>query len=639
MSIPRPGSSLSAAGVSGCHDHAVTFYDTEQCLTAAVCDFAEPGVRDGDGAIVLATSAHHGDFELALGAGGVDIAAMVAADRYLALDARETLAGFMVGGVLNAEIFARTVGALVERAGASGRRVRIFCEMAALLWDDGNVGDAIALEDAWSDLAATHEFVLLCAFPMRSFEDAQCADAFKRICDAHSSVIACESHTQRAGTGEQERQTARLRHEKAELGARLDGQSPTRQSADTPVCHADTPVCQSPTRAVRQGLLTIDAEGRLTCMSAAAEQLLGWTEAQLRGRDAREAIQYHRPDGSDGASAVGRHPGVFGDGPPRRSERDVFVRRDGTIVPVLCSATARPEGGSVILFSDAAEETARRRSAESDAVIWVSRICEALDEDRFELYSQPIVPLGGGAAREELLLRMVSRDGYVISPGAFLPTAETFGLVAEIDRWVIAQAARYAAVGRVVHVNLSAASVADPCLPGFIATQLQKVVAPPSNVIFEVVETALTSKPTAGEQFALSIHELGCGLALDDFGTGFGSLANLKRLPVQSLKIDVDFVCDLSANEATRHLVRAIVDIAHRFGADTIAEGVEDHRTLALLRDFGVDYAQGYLLSYPTPRRDAPRLLRHDPNSRATVGDRARQLRGQLLHSGHPGHE
>ncbi len=636
MSIPTPGSSPSAAGASGCHDHAVTFYDTERCLTAAVCDFAEPGARDGDGAIVLATSAHHGDFELALGAAGVDIAAMVAADRYLALDARKTLAGFMVGGALNAEIFAHTVAALIERAGASGRRVRIYCEMAALLWDDGHVGAAIALEDAWSDLAATHEFVLLCAFPMRSFEDAQCAAAFKRICDAHSNVIACESHTQRAGAGEQDRQTARLRHEKAELGAhlaRLDGQPASARRS------ADTPAYESPAPTVRQGLLTIDADGRLTCMSAAAEQLLGWTEAQLRGRNAQEAIQYHRPDGSDGASAVGRHAGVFGDGPSRRSERDVFVRHDGTIVPVLCSATARTEGGIVILFSDAAEETARRASAESDDVIWVSRICEALDEDRFELYSQPIVPLGGGAAREELLLRMVSRDGYVISPGAFLPAAETFGLVTEIDRWVIAQAARYAAVGRVVHVNLSAASVADPCLPSFIATQLQKVVAPPSNVIFEVVETALTSRPAAGEEFAIAIRDLGCGLALDDFGTGFGSLANLKRLPVQSLKIDVDFVCDLSTNEATRHLVRAIVDIAHRFGADTIAEGVEDHRTLELLRDYGVDYAQGYLLSHPAPQRDAPRLLRHDPNSRTTADDRARQLRGQLLHSGHHGGE
>ena len=625
MTIPSPGSSLSAAGAAGCHDHAVTFYDSEQCLTVAVCDFAEPGARDGDGTIVLATSAHHGDFELELGAAGVDVAAMVAADRYLALDARETLAGFMVGGALNAEIFARTVAALIERAGASGRRVRIYCEIAALLWDDGNVGAAIALEDAWSDLAATHAFVLLCAYPMRAFEDAQCADAFKRVCDAHSNVIACESHTLRAGAGAQERQTARLRNEQAELGVHLDRQlSGAGRSADTPVY-------ESPTRAARQGLLTIDSEGRLACMSATAEQLLGWTEAQLRGRDAQDAIQYHRPDTGDGASAVGRRAGVFGDGPPRRSERDVFVRRDGTIVPVLCSATARPEGGIAILFSDAAEETARRRSAESDDIIWVSRICEALGEERFELYSQPIVPLGGGAAREELLLRMVSRDGYVISPGAFLSAAETFGLVAEIDRWVIAQAARYAAFGRVVHVNLSAASVADPCLPGFIAAQLQKVMAPPSNVTFEVVETALTTNPAAGEQFAFAIRDLGCGLALEDFGTGVGSLANLERLPVQSLKIDIDFVRDLSANEATRHLVRALVDIAHRCGADAIAEGVEDHRTLELLRGYGVDYAQGYLLSHPAPQRDAPRLLRHDPNSRATVGDRARQLRGQLL--------
>ncbi len=120
---------------------------------------------------------------------------------------------------------------------------------------------------------------------------------------------------------------------------------------------------------------------------------------------------------------------------------------------------------------------------------------------------------------------------------------------------------------------------------------------------------------------------------LDGFGTGFGSLANLKRLPVQALKIDGDFVRDPSSNEANQHLVRAMVDIARSFGCETIAVGVEDSHTLDVLRAYGVDYVQGYLLSHPAPQPEAPPPLRQDRRKRQ-LADRARQLRGQLLEEG-----
>ncbi|MEA2143564.1 MAG: hypothetical protein QOI64_1994, partial [Solirubrobacteraceae bacterium] len=103
------------------------------------------------------------------------------------------------------------------------------------------------------------------------------------------------------------------------------------------------------------------------------------------------------------------------------------------------------------------------------------------------------------------------------------------------------------------------------------------------------------------EAFARDLRRLGCGLVLDDFGTGFGSFTYLKRLPVQSLKIDVDFVCDLPCNQANQHLVRAIVSLARSFGSETIAEGVEDEKTLVLLRKLGVDFAQGYHIGRPAP--------------------------------------
>jgi PAS domain S-box-containing protein len=350
-----------------------------------------------------------------------------------------------------------------------------------------------------------------------------------------------------------------------------------------------------------EGLLALDQDGRVTFVNAAAERMLGWSEAELRDRYAHGVVTGH---GAEIESARRQRRAV-------RSMEEAFMRRDGRMLPVMCSITPKPYGGSVIVFQDATEEIERRRSAERelDAVTWVGRIREAVDEDRLELYTQPIIPLAGGTAREELLLRMTTRGGEVVPAGQFLPAAEQFGLIVELDRWVIAQAMRIAAHGRIVQVNLSAASTADARLLDFIDHELRAGEAPPSNVIFELTETALMSNAAAGEAFAGGLVELGCGLALDDFGTGFGSLTYLKRLPVQSLKIDVDFVRDLPDNEANQHLVRAIVSLARSFGNETVAEGVENEETLALLRAYGVDYAQGFYVSRPAPvaqRNDRP---------------------------------
>jgi PAS domain S-box-containing protein len=356
-------------------------------------------------------------------------------------------------------------------------------------------------------------------------------------------------------------------------------------------------------QSIVEGLIAIDGEGRLTCMNAAAEQMLGWREEELRGRDLRTILHLNRPD--DAAPPAHDCP-LARSRTKRLTARpleDAFVCRSGTLLPVLCDATPVPGMGVVIMFRDASEEIQRRLRAETalDAVTWVGRIREALDEDRMEIYSQPIISLAGAPDREELLLRMITRDGQVLSAGAFLPAAEEFGLILEIDRWVIAQAVRLAARGRLVQVNLSVASTADGRLLEFIEQELCAGDAPPANVIFELTETALMRNMAAGEAFAAGLRELGCGLVLDDFGTGFGTLTYLQRLPVQSLKIDVDFVRDLPTNPANQHLVRAILGLARSFAIDAIAEGVEDEQTLTLLRAYGVQYAQGYHIGRPLP--------------------------------------
>jgi EAL domain-containing protein (putative c-di-GMP-specific phosphodiesterase class I) len=197
---------------------------------------------------------------------------------------------------------------------------------------------------------------------------------------------------------------------------------------------------------------------------------------------------------------------------------------------------------------------------------------------------------------------MVGRDGEIVAPGSFLPVAEKFGLIVEIDRWVISQAAKLAAQsGRVIEVNVSAESIGARDLIGFIGRQLADTGADPAHLIFEITETALMHDLTRGEMFARALAEFGCGLALDDFGTGFGSFTYLKKLPLTHLKIDTEFVRDLDGNPANRHVVRAIVSLARAFGLRTIAEGVEDEETLTHLRAEGVDFAQGFHIGRPNP--------------------------------------
>jgi EAL domain-containing protein (putative c-di-GMP-specific phosphodiesterase class I) len=189
-------------------------------------------------------------------------------------------------------------------------------------------------------------------------------------------------------------------------------------------------------------------------------------------------------------------------------------------------------------------------------------------------------------------------------------------LVTSIDRWVIAQAIDLAAAGHPVELNLSARSFSDPTLPYFIQQLLDRTGADPKLLVFELTETALLHNDRAATCFAERIHAMGGRLALDDFGTGYGAFTYLKHLPVDLLKIDIEFVRDAVREPASRSLIDAVVSLADAFGLATVTEGVEDEATLALLRDLGVDHAQGYHLARPAPLSDT--LL--DPTSVVDVG-------------------
>jgi diguanylate cyclase (GGDEF)-like protein/PAS domain S-box-containing protein len=233
---------------------------------------------------------------------------------------------------------------------------------------------------------------------------------------------------------------------------------------------------------------------------------------------------------------------------------------------------------------------------------WSVRIREALDQGRFVLHSQPIVELASGSvAQEELLLRMVDSAGELIPPLAFLPTAEKCGLITEIDQWVITQATKIAAGGPTVAVNLSATSVGDPGVLDLIERELHYHGTDPGKLVFELTETALMQNLDRARLFAERLVALGCRFALDDFGTGYASFTYLKRLPVQYLKIDIEFVRELSHNLHDVSVVRAIVGLAGDFGQRTIAEGVEDEQTAEALRALNVSFGQGYHYGRPSP--------------------------------------
>jgi diguanylate cyclase (GGDEF)-like protein/PAS domain S-box-containing protein len=242
---------------------------------------------------------------------------------------------------------------------------------------------------------------------------------------------------------------------------------------------------------------------------------------------------------------------------------------------------------------------------------WTDRIRAALADDGFLLYYQPILDLASGdVSQYELLLRMRGEeDGDVVLPGAFLPPAERFGLIRDIDRWVVHEAIQLLArleqkgsnLELLLEINLSGKSVGDPELPKLIARDLAEAGLDPTKLIFEITETAAIANMEDAAKFARGLNQLGCRFALDDFGAGFGSFYYLKYLPLDYLKIDGDFIEKLASSPVDQRMVKAMVDVARGLEMKTIAEYVGDDESVRLLRDFGVDYAQGFHVGKPAP--------------------------------------
>ena len=242
---------------------------------------------------------------------------------------------------------------------------------------------------------------------------------------------------------------------------------------------------------------------------------------------------------------------------------------------------------------------------------WVSRITSAVEQERFELYFQPIIGIGE-AGRErrghyEMLLRMRDIDGEIISPDLFIPAAERYNLMSTLDRWVVRTALRTLAdrdapdgeARYTIAINLSGTSLSEDRFLDFLIEELQHRALPAGAVCFEITETAAISNLSRVIHFMQELKKLGCLFSLDDFGSGLSSFTYLKNLPVDYLKIDGHFIRNVTTDEVDQTMVRAISDVGKAMGIETIAERVENRDVLDKLAEIGVEFAQGFYVARP----------------------------------------
>ena len=288
---------------------------------------------------------------------------------------------------------------------------------------------------------------------------------------------------------------------------------------------------------------------------------------------------------------------------------------------IACKA-AKDEGKDRIEAFEENNTTLVRRSEEIE---WIGRVQEALRDDLFVLYCQPVMPLldKSKAAHFEVLIRMRDHNGEILPPIAFLPAAERYQLMPMVDRWVVHHTLKMLgacwktiAAGKPIFcINLSGQSFSNPGFQAFIMDEIREANIPPKNICFEVTETVAISHIDDAVNFMSALRKFGCSFSLDDFGAGLSSFGYLKVLPLDYLKIDGSFVREVTTDDVSRSMVQAICQIGKTMSLSVIAEFVGDEETKDALRSIGVDYAQGFGVGKPVPFTDILSELEHNANA------------------------
>jgi EAL domain-containing protein (putative c-di-GMP-specific phosphodiesterase class I) len=267
--------------------------------------------------------------------------------------------------------------------------------------------------------------------------------------------------------------------------------------------------------------------------------------------------------------------------------------------------SAKESGRNRVHMYDASELSGRHRE-----MYWVGRVTRAVEENQLELFYQPIAathPVSHVApAFHELLVRLRADDGRLVLPGEFIPAAERYNVVAAIDRWVVERAVRLLderAGGDsplLLALNLSGTSLSDRAFLDFVLNLVEQPRIA-RGLCFEITETAVITHMSQAVYFMREPKKRGCRFALDDFGSGLSSFHYLKTLPVDFLKIDGQFIGNVTTDAVDRSMVEAISQVGRALGISTIAEKVESAEVFAELTRLRVDFAQGYFLSRPQP--------------------------------------
>ena len=313
----------------------------------------------------------------------------------------------------------------------------------------------------------------------------------------------------------------------------------------------------------------------------------------------REAVRNYKFTWEERTFRLGASIGVV----PITAEND-GVAGILSAAEAACAAAKESGRNRIYSFQENDLDLMRRRRE----MQWAARINNALEEGRFEIFRQLIVPLHNQETglHFELLLRMRDEHGKTIAPDQFIAAAERYNITPAIDRWVIENAFRWLVSEAderekltMCAINLSGQSLSDDKFLPFVIDQLHRSGIDGSKICFEITETAAVASFSQANRFIQTLKELGCRFALDDFGTGLSSFGYLKHFPVDFLKIDGSFVKDMLHDPIDREMVRSINEIGHLTGKRTIAEFAESQEIIEMLRSLGVDYAQGYGVSIP----------------------------------------
>jgi diguanylate cyclase (GGDEF)-like protein len=328
------------------------------------------------------------------------------------------------------------------------------------------------------------------------------------------------------------------------------------------------------------------------------------SDAFLIAEELREMVQDFRYIHQDKMFTIGVSIGMVAITPDFNNIGSIMSAAD-----TACYA-AKDNGRNRIHLFQALDEDVAKRHGEME---WVGRITQAMEDNQFCLFCQPILPIANVDDQQryfEILLRKRDADGKLVPPMAFIPAAERYDLMISIDRWVIRNTmANYRQLldnnhnqsDCVFTINLSGVSLNDPSLLGFIHEQLTIFAVPPQSICFEITETSAIVNLGNTMELMFALKKLGCRFLLDDFGSGMSSFAYLKNLPVDFLKMDGAYVKDIASNSIDLAMVQSIHSIAEAMHIKTIAEFVESAEVVELLQSIGVHYGQGFHLGRPVP--------------------------------------